>query len=221
MKKMRLPIIALAICSIVTSAHAAPAASAVKKYYAKDECLHLDGYFEFRQQFEDVVKKRNATGLQTLIAPNIRWNFGGEPDTKVAFSENWKLSKGAASPIWAVFDGILALGCGVNGSGIAFPHIFTVDLSSDKGLKGDTLVIHQDVNLRAAPSSNAASKAKISWEMVETNEDTIDDGWSPVTTADGKTGFIKSTYLRNILDYRAGFEKRDGKWMMNFFVAGD
>lgn len=217
LRKMRFPALALAICSVVTSAHAAPA----KKYYAKDECLHLDGYFEFRQQFEDIVKKRNVAGLQSLIAPNIEWNFGGEPATKVTFAENWKFSKGAAAPIWAELDKILPLGCGVNGEGIAFPHIFTVDLSLDKGLKGDTLVIHQDVNLRATPSSTALSKAKISWEMVEVNQDKVEDGWSPVTTADGKTGFIKSSYLRNILDYRAGFQKRDGKWVMNFFTAGD
>jgi hypothetical protein len=215
--KMRYPAIALAISMLATTANAVPA----KKYYPKDECLHLDGYFEFRQQFEDIIKKRNAAGLQALIAPNIEWNFGGEPATKAAFTENWKLSKGAASPIWAELDKIVPLGCGVNGEGIAFPHIFTVDLNLDKGLKGDTLVIHQDVNLRATASSSAASKAKISWEMVEVTEDKVDDGWSPITAADGKTGFIKSSYLRNILDYRAGFQKRDGKWVMNFFTAGD
>jgi hypothetical protein len=218
LNKTRLTVIALAACIIATSAHAAPA----KKYYPKDECLHLDGYFEFRQQFEDIVKKRNSAGLQKLIAPNIEWNYGGEPATKTAFAENWKLAKGAGSPIWAELDNILPLGCGMSGDGIAFPHIFTVDLTLDKNPEADTLVIHQDVNLRAAPSSSAASKAKISWEMVTLAEDKIvDDGWSPVTAADGKTGFIKSSYLRNMLDYRAGFQKREGKWVMNFFVAGD
>jgi hypothetical protein len=218
LNKVGLSAIAMSVIIITTSAHAAPA----KRYYPKDECLHLDGYFEFRQQFEDIVKKRNTAGLQTLIAPNIEWNFGGEPATKAAFAKNWALTKGAGSPIWAELDKILPLGCGVSGDGIAFPHIFTVDLSEDKGLKGDVLVIHQDVNLRATPSSSAASKAKISWEMLSITEDKVpDDGWSPVTAADGKTGFIKSNYLRNILDYRAGFQKREGKWVMNFFTAGD
>jgi hypothetical protein len=210
-------LLVLAAVIFAGSAHAAPN----KQYPPRDDCLRIGEYFQFRQQFEDIVKRRNTAGLQALIASDIQWNFGGEPATKTAFAAKWNLSKGAASPIWAELDAILPLGCGINGKGIAFPHMFTAGLGDQDGELSKVLVTYEDVNLRASASSGAVSKAKISWELVDVKGGIVKDGWTPVTTADGKTGFIKSNYLRDPLDYRAGFEKRDGKWVMNFFAAGD
>jgi hypothetical protein len=214
-------LILLPLAALLSTATMAVTPVAPKQFRPKDECMHLDGYFAFRQSFEDIVKKRNSAGLQALIAPNIVWNLGGEPDTKSAFSANWKLAKGAASPIWQEFDKILPLGCGTQEKGIAFPYIFTVDIGDVSGTFEEVLITGEDVNLRASGSTNAASKGKLSWEIVKVKDGIVVGGWTPVTTADGKTGFIKSNYLRSPIDYRAGFEKQGGKWVMNFFIAGD
>ncbi len=221
MRKLILLPLAAMLSAATVAAPTKPAAPAKKSYPPVDECLRLDGYFAFRQSLEDIVKKRNSAGLKALIAPNIVWNLSGEPDTKEAFSANWKLASGAKSAIWSELDAILPLGCGVQEAGIAFPHIFTVDVGEVSGISEDVLVTGEDVNLRAAASTSAASKGKISWELIKAKDGIVADGWTPVTTADGKSGFIKSNYLRSPIDYRAGFERKNGKWMMTFFLAGD
>ena len=32
---------------------------------------------------------------------------------------------------------------------------------------------------------------------------------------------VKEEFIRSSVDYRAGFEKKRGKWIMTFFLAGD
>jgi hypothetical protein len=42
-----------------------------------------------------------------------------------------------------------------------------------------------------------------------------------VETLSGKKGFIKAKYVRSPIDYRAIFEKNNGKWKMGAFISGD
>ncbi len=37
----------------------------------------------------------------------------------------------------------------------------------------------------------------------------------------GKKGYVSVKFVRSPIDYRACFEKKNGKWKMNTFVAGD
>ena len=45
--------------------------------------------------------------------------------------------------------------------------------------------------------------------------------WYEIKTLGGKKGFVKAEFVRSPIDYRAGFEKKSGKWKMTFFLAGD
>jgi hypothetical protein len=207
----------VAIIALTTTAHAAPA----KVIPPKDECLSIDGYFDLRQNFEGIVKRRDAKALLAIIAPTISWNFGGEPDSKEAFAKNWKLETGKASPIWAELDQIVRLGCFSQGpDNPTMPHFFGQDTGAASP-GGAALVLGPAVNLRAQPSTTSASLRKINWEVVTTVEVSADGLWTKVTTTDGKTGFIRNDYLRGDLDYRIGFERKDKGWVVSFFIAGD
>ncbi len=187
----------------------------------RDECLSLDGYFEFRQSLESIVKRRDAKALTALVDPKIEWSFGGDAGA-TSFVKNWKLSQGAASPIWKEFDAILPLGCGRQEGGIvAFPHNFTVDWGTGDAGAGYALVTGEGVNLRAGPGTNTASKGKLDWEVVSYEGDAAPAEWRKVKTSGGQIGYVKSTYLRDALAHRAGFQRKNGKWVMTFFIAGD
>ncbi len=205
-----------AIMALTASAHAAPA----KQIPPKDECLAIDGYFDLRQNFEGIVKRRDAKALTAMIAPTISWSFGDEGG-KDAFLKNWKLETGKASPIWAELDQIVRLGCFSQGpDNPTMPHFFGQDTGAESP-GGSALVLGPAVNLRAQPSTASASLRKINWEVVTTVEASADGLWTKVQTADGKTGFVRNDYLRGDLDYRIGFERKDKGWVISFFIAGD
>jgi Bacterial SH3 domain len=205
-----------AIMAVTASAHAAPA----KVIPPKDECLAIDGYFDLRQNFEGIVKRRDAKALSAMIAPTISWSFGGEGG-KDAFLKSWKMETGKASPIWAELDQIVRLGCFSQGpDNPTMPHFFGQDTGAASP-GGAALVLGPAVNLRAQPTTASASLRKINWEVVTTLEVSADELWTKVTTADGKTGYIRNDYLRGDLDYRIGFERKDKGWVVSFFIAGD
>jgi Bacterial SH3 domain len=208
---------AIAAFTMASGISAAPA----KQIPPKDECLAIDGYFDLRQNFEGIVKRRDAKALLAMVSPVISWNFGGEPASKEAFAKNWKLETGKASPIWAALDQIVRLGCFSQGpDNPTMPHFFGQDTGAESP-GGSALVLGPAVNLRAQPSTASASLRKINWEVVTTVEASADGLWSKVQTADGKTGYIRNDYLRGDLDYRIGFERKDKGWVISFFIAGD
>lgn len=215
--KLFLTTAAFAASSIVTPTHAAPA----KQFPPRDECLSIDGYFDLRQKFEDVVKRRDAKGLLAMVAPTISWSYGGDGG-KDAFAKNWKLETGKASPIWAELDQIVRLGCFAQGAdNPTMPHLFGQDAGTGDAGAGVSLVLGPAVNLRAGPGTNTQSLRKLNWELVTTLDGSTDPNWTKVETADKKTGYIRNDYLRSYLDYRIGFERKDKGWVISFFIAGD
>jgi hypothetical protein len=213
-KHLATAIVAAAVTA--TAIHAAPA----KQIPPKDECLSIDGYFDLRQNFEGMVKRRDAKAFLAMVSPAVSWSFG-DPGGKDAFAKSWKLETGKASPIWAELDQIVRLGCFNQGTdNPTMPHFFGQDTGADSP-GGSALVLGPAVNLRAQPTTASASLRKINWEVVTTLEASADGLWTKVKDADGKTGYIRNDYLRGDLDYRIGFERKDKGWVISFFVAGD
>jgi hypothetical protein len=214
---VRFAAIACALFTSATAAYAAPA----KQFPPKDECLSIDGYFDLRQNFEGIVKRRDAKAFLAMVSPAISWTFGGG-EGKDAFAKEWKLETGKASPIWAELDEIVRLGCFSQGTdNPTMPHLFGQDPGTGDAGGEAALVTGPAVNMRAQPTTAAASLRKINWEVVKTLETSKDELWMKVQTADGKTGFIRRDYLRGFLDYRIGFERKDKGWVIAFFIAGD
>ena len=47
------------------------------------------------------------------------------------------------------------------------------------------------------------------------------DGWTPIRLADGELGWVRERLVRSPIDYRAVFWRREGRWRLETFVAGD
>lgn len=196
-------------------------AATAKTYPPRDECLHIDGYFEMRQNFEGIVKRRDAKSFLAMVSPAISWSFGADGG-KDGFSKNWKLETGKASPIWSELDRIIRLGCISQGEGTAaMPHMFGQDTGLGEAGGSAALVLGPAVNLRAQPTTSSTSLRKINWEVVEITGVSGTPPWSQVKTADGKTGHIRNDYLRGFLEYRIGFERKEKGWVISYFIAGD
>ncbi len=214
--KILYPIMAVMIGSLASTAYAAPA----KRFPPKDECLHIDGYFELRQKFESIVQRRDSKALLAMVNADTKWSFGGEEGTQT-FASKWKMETGKTSPIWAELDKILRLGCTNEGKYVTMPHFFAQDIPGKQGIGSTALVLGPEVKLRTGPSTSTAIKAVINWEAVELGEKDPSGAWTAVKTTDGKSGYIRNDYLRNQTDYRIGFERKAAGWQISYFIAGD
>ncbi len=203
--------------ALLTIAAATPVLA--KQILPRDECLDIDGYFDLRQSFEAIIRKRDAAALAALIDDKISWSFGGD-DGKQSFLKEWQFAKGSGSTIWPELDKIVRLGCGKSGSGFVFPFSFTVDFGTGDAGAGFGTIIGNGVNLRSGPSPGSPVTAKLSWEIIEFIGQQ-EGPWAKVKTSDGRTGYVKSEFTRGALEYRSGFERKGGKWMMTYFIAGD
>ena len=67
----------------------------------------------------------------------------------------------------------------------------------------------------------------LSFDIVKVVVDTPNENsavkrqWLTIELGDGQKGFIAKEYIRSPIDYRAIFEKKNGKWLMTAFIAGD
>lgn len=208
--------------AVLASLLALPVAPALPRSLPpRDECLAIEGYFAFRQELEAIVKARDAKRLLAITADDLSWSFGGGYG-KAEFAAEWKLDgDGAKSEIWAEFDKMLPLGCGIDESRVVFPYLFAADVSDQPENLAIMLVLGNGINLRAEPKAASASLARLSWELVQSVEGEVPGDWTKVKTAAGKSGWVRSDYLRSDIDYRAGFERREGKWVLTYFIAGD
>ena len=80
-------------------------------------------------------------------------------------------------------------------------------------------VVGDNVSLRKSPDANAPAIATLSRDLVQRAGDP--GPWQKVTTADGKTGYVESKFVRSPVTYRAGFFHDAKGWRMNALVAGD
>ena len=84
------------------------------------------------------------------------------------------------------------------------------------------IVTGEKVPLRIAAGEKSGEAEEVSWDVV-----TLVGGLQPgekfqqVKTSDGTVGFVATTKLRSLLDYRLIASSRDGKWSFTSLVAGD
>jgi hypothetical protein len=62
----------------------------------------------------------------------------------------------------------------------------------------------------------------LSYVIVEAPSDgQRDDGWVFVRLHGGPSGYVHQRYARGPTDYRAIFEKFEGRWQLTSFISGD
>jgi hypothetical protein len=214
--------IAFSICTLLLCS--VPKGTLATDYPArpKDECLHVPGYVEMRNAFEDMVKRRDSKALQKWVYPTITLEIGGAGGKK-EFYRSWQLEKGPNSPIWAQLEPLLRLGCYAESDRqVMMPHMAILDPHWDTDRVSEkALVLGEQVNLRATDEKNSQSRALLSWEFVKLGDDGIRPEWTYVTSKAGKSGYIRSSYLRAHLDYTIGFIRQGDVWFLNLMRAGD
>lgn len=203
-------------------------AAAQTERYVKpvDEAAKDASFFVFRAKLIEAVKRRDARYVVSVLDPKIENGFDGNGGIE-EFREQWKIDR-PDSPFWNQFAPVINNG-GVfeeNGKLFTAPYLYAL-FPADLDAFDYRVIFGNNVNLRAAADSNSPVVATLSYNVVEVVESVNDEqktdeiSWYQVKTLGGKSGFVKGEFVRRAIDDRAGFKKRNGKWKMLFFLAGD
>lgn len=211
---------------------AVAATTLAQEVYLKpvDEASQDPSFLAFRTKLIAAVDRKDAAYIYSIVDPKIRNGFG-DRDTIAWFKRDWKLEN-KNSKFWKTFGTVIKNGGafwsdGTNKDSFVAPYSYS---NWPDGLDAfdHSVVFGTDVNLREEPTMSGKVVAKLSYNIVKIEEEIVPKsgkseypGWKKVKTLGGLSGFIKKEFLRSSVDYRAGFEKKRGKWVMTFFLAGD
>jgi len=197
-----------------------------------DEAETDASFFAFREQFIAAVKERDVKFLLDTLDRSVKGSFGGASGI-ADFKRLWKLDQ-PDSALWTELLTVLTNGgaftkdASLKNKQFCAPYSFTV-FPTDLDSFEYQMIFGNNVNLRARPDAKAASIAKLSYNVVKVDyENSLrnpnrenDYAWLKIETLGGKKGFVGAEFVRSPLDYRGCFEKKNGKWKMIFFLAGD
>lgn len=195
-----------------------------------DEAEKDKSFSVFRQKLLDAVKKRDAKFVLSILDPKIEISFGGDAGIE-DFKKSWKINN-RQSPFWDEMQTVLTNGGAfMDKSKRTFgaPYLYTQPFPQELDIFEYAAIFGENVNLRQQPNANSAIVAALSYNIVKPDfdrsvKDKSKDGeylWVKVETLGGKKGFVAGQFVRSPIDYRAVFEKKNGKWKMTAFIAGD
>lgn len=134
------------------------------------------------------------------------------------------------SEVWNTLARLLRLGGTFEESKNEFwaPYVFSRFPDHDGGFDFSA-IIARDVRVRSEPNDKAPMIASLSYDIVlnlsgsdsPERKNRADSAWVRIRLPDGREGFVSAQFIRSPTDYRAGFKKTGGKWLLTHLVAGD
>jgi hypothetical protein len=185
----------------------------------RDEAARDPEFFVFRARLQRAVAEHDTAEIMRVVDAGILNSFGGDGGRN-EFREHWNLAQPGQSRLWGVLGFVLALG-GAFLDDTTFYAPYTMKDTPGDGF--ETLaVLGHNVMVRAEPAAGSTPIDTISFEVVtKWREKPSTNGWEPVRTSRGRTGWVAQRYLRSPIDHRAGFVRRQGRWLLRTLVAGD
>lgn len=211
--------IAVAALSAVPGA---PTAQPARQLLPVDEAARDPSFFAFRAQLLTAVARRDAGAILAVVHPDIKNSLGGDQGLD-EFKSTWRLDR-AESEFWAEFGETLALGGAFQGpDGFVAPYTFT---RWPNGLDAFEHVVATSggVPARAEARDEAAVLATLDFSIVRIGKAGYGgdpQGWQQIALADGRQAYVRVSSVRSPIDYRAYFVRRDGRWRLMMFLAGD
>ena len=184
-----------------------------------DECGSDPAFVEYRTKLTEAVGRKDASALQALVATDVLVHLGGGT-TWAAFTREWKLDQPGESTLWVELGQVIQLGCEELNDLRIMPGNFS-RLGEFEDALPTYFAIETGAALGSRPKESASLAATLDSHLLFENFEAAPDGWLNAGLSDGRSGFVRLSAVRSAIDYRGGFEKRDGRGKMTSFVAGD
>lgn len=193
----------------------------VGKLLPTDEAVRDPQLFAFRAQLQAAIARHDVQAVLDVVHPNIKNTFGGD-DGIESFKRLWKL-QGGESELWDELGTVLALGGSFQDKDNFFaPYVYSKWPERFDAFE-HVAIVGTGVRVRAQPSAQGAILTSLTFDIVQVQprSEELSRDWTPVKLRDGRKGYIASRYVRSSVDYRASLSRENGRWRLNFFVAGD
>ena len=186
-----------------------------------------ESFRAFRDSTLAALARKDTTYLYGILAANIRSSFGAD-DGMDGFRRMWDIED-PDTRLWSELARVLRKGGAFAGDSMFMaPYVYA--------LWPDTLdafefvaVTSPRAAVRSAPRTDAdtigaASYAVLpleKWRGMPESPAEPDTSWAGVVLPDGRSGWLRSQDVLSPVGWRAIFARRDGRWVMTAFVAGD
>ena len=210
---------------ILVSASVSDVFGQVQKLYPIDEAAKDPTFFTFRARLVQAVQRRDSAYLLSIISPKIETSFGGDGGIE-EFKTMWKPER-AQSEVWSELAKVLSLGGAFDKDGIFEAPYISAKWPETRDGFALGAIIGEKVRVRAAPQISSSIMRELAFDIVEVPEWDKNKArgekrdWIKVKLSDGQSGYVAEEFIRSPIDYRAGFAKQEGRWVMIFFIAGD
>jgi hypothetical protein len=186
-----------------------------------DDAAAREDFFVFRARLQAALARRDLDAVLAVVAPDIKNSFGGD-DGRDGFLRMWT-PREPESRLWEELATVLALG-GTFDSEDRFvaPYVFSRWPAGVDPFEHVTLV-GKEVRMLAAPRADADVVGTGSFVIVRLARNAAAQdvpGWTAVRNGD-QTAYVPESLVRSPVGYRAFFERRDDRWQLVIFVAGD
>lgn len=206
-----------------------PGLAAEGKLLPVDEAAKDPSFFALRQKLIEAARKHDLDFILNTLDPNIVNSFGGSEGIE-GFKAIWEVDK-PQTKLWDTLTLVLTLGGSLNVSdqetSFWAPYVHSRWPNEFDSFE-HAAITGTNVKVRSRPSLDAPVVATLSYDIVKFADQSWlpageagPDAWVKIITPAGRGGFVSSRYVRSPIDYRIGFIKKDGKWSITAFVAGD
>ena len=204
----------------------AQATGKVLRLAPMDEGPRDASFLKFRNDFKAVIVRKDAAALMKIVMPNIKNSFGGD-DGAANFKKMWKPAN-PNSDIWPVLKLVIGMGGNFDSkTTFSAPYVFSAFPNDVDGFQA-VAVTAPDAIMREKPNAGSAILRKLDFDILtltagarKLQHEAGPGDWLEVSDANGKRGFVLQRDVRSPIDFRAGFEKRKGRWRITDLVAGD
>jgi hypothetical protein len=182
-----------------------------------DHAATQSDFFTFRARLQAAVARRDEAALLAAADPGIRTSFGDD-NGLATFRAKLRDPQGT---LWADLGAALALGGRFRSpDSFVAPYVFAAWPDSLDSFEC-AAVVGDRVRVRSSADPGSAVVGNVSYEIVQVLPAQQESATTQVRLANGRTGFIASSFVRSPVDYRAIFQKAGGQWRLRAFVAGD
>lgn len=199
--------------------------SGAPKLLPRDEAN--ESFRQFRSGALAALARRDTAFLYGILAPEIRNTFGGD-DGIAGFRRVWKMDD-PNSDVWAALTRVLTMG-GQQPTDSQFtaPYVYafwpdTMDAFEHVAVTGDSVPVHEapDPDSRLRGGAHYSILKFREWRGLPMSGVAADTTWARVVLPNADSGWIRGASVYSPVGWRAMFVRRNGRWLMLLFVAGD
>ena len=190
-------------------------------YAPRDECLDQPGAAEFLSQLRSAVGSRDAEAVAALAADDIRLDFGGGSGRELLVQR----LNADERELWAELSEVIAMGCASDGATLTMPWYFAQEFPGALDASTYAVVTGENVPLYSEAGAEREQVGSVSWDKVTYLGDDADGirvSWTDSETGEQVEGYFEdASVLRSQYDYRLLASRRNNRWRITAFIAGD